>query len=105
MVGKMTKTEKIVASLSFALLMIAIVLGGINGTADMGNLVILSFTGILMWLIFFVCAFFPADWRMTEKQKNKIDDLTEYQNKYRKIMIGIDVIIAIVFAILVLVLE
>jgi len=70
--------------------------------ADVGVLVILSFTGILVWLIFFVCAFFPADWRMTEKQKRKIKNPTEYQNKYRKIIIGLDIVVAILFSTLIL---
>lgn len=104
MVGKMTKAEKTLASLSIALIAIAIAVRCIMGTADVGILVMLSFTGILVWLIFFVCAFFPADWRMTAKQKNKIENPTEYQNKYRKFMIGLDVVMAILFAWLIIVL-
>lgn len=104
MVGKMTKNEKILAVLSFVLLIAAIAVRSILGTADAGVLVILAFTGILVWLIFLVCAFFPADWRMTAKQKSKIDNMEVYQNKYRKIMIGLDVLISILFAILIVVL-
>jgi hypothetical protein len=39
---------------------------------------------------------------MTEKQKSKIENHTEYQNKYRKIFIGIDTVIAILFSVLIL---
>ena len=102
MVGKMTKKEKILVSLSFVLLVIAIVVRWLIGTTDAGVLVMLSFTGILVWLIILFCAFFPAEWRMTEKQKSKIGNHTEYQNKYRKIIIGIDIVIAILFSILIL---
>lgn len=102
MVGKMTLTEKILASLSFAVLVVAIIVRCFIGTGDTGILVMLAFTGILVWLIILVCAFFPAEWRMTEKQKSKIENHTEYQNKYRKIIIGIDFIIAILFSILIL---
>jgi hypothetical protein len=56
-----------------------------------------------MWLIFFVCSFFPADWRMTEKQKNKINNPMEYPNRYRRIMIVLDVAFAVLFAILIMV--
>lgn len=101
MVGKMTRNEKILASISFAILVIAIMGRCLMGTSDTGVLVMLSFTGILVWLIFLVCAFFPADWRMTAKQKSKIANMEEYQNKYRKILIGLDVLIAILFAVLV----
>jgi len=102
MVGKMTKNEKILASLSLAVLVIAIIVKCFIGTTDTGVLVMLSFTGILMWLIILFCAFFPAEWRMTEKQKSKIENHTEYQNKYRKIFIGIDTVIAILFSVLIL---
>lgn len=102
MVGKMTKKEKILVSLSFVLLVIAIVVRCLIGTTDAGVLVMLSFTGILVWSIILFCAFFPAEWRMTEKQKSKIENHTEYQNKYRKIIIGIDIVIAILFSILIL---
>ncbi len=102
MVGKMTRNEKILASISFAILVIAIMGRCLMGTSDTGVLVMLSFTGILVWLIVLFCAFFPAEWRMTEKQKRKIENHTEYQNKYRKIFIGIDVVIAILFSILIL---
>ncbi len=102
MVGKMTRNEKILASLSFALLVVAIIVRCFIGTGDTGVSVMLAFTGILVWLIILVCAFFPAEWRMTEKQKSKIENHTEYQNKYRKIIIGIDFVIAILFSSLVL---
>ena len=104
MVGKMTKNEKILAVLSFILLIAAIAVRSILSTAEGGVLVILAFTGILVWLIFLECAFFPEDWRMTAKQKSKIANMEEYQNKYRKIMIGLDVLISILFAILIVVL-
>lgn len=101
MIGKMTKNEKILASLSFILLIAAIAVKSILGTADTGVLVILAFAGILVWVILLVCAFFPADWRMTVKQKSKIANMVEYQNIYRKVMIGLDVFVAILFAVLV----
>ncbi len=103
MVGKMTRNEKILASLSFTLLVIAIIVKCFIGTTDTGVLVMISFTGILVWLIILFCAFFPAEWRMTEKQKSKIENHTEYQNKYRKIIISIDVVIAILLSILILI--
>lgn len=102
MVGKMTRNEKILACLSFAVLVIAIIVKCFVGTTDTGAFVMLSFTGILVWLIILFCAFFPAEWRMTEKQKSKIENHTEYQNKYRKIFIGIDIVIAILFSVLIL---
>ena len=62
------------------IIVIAIIVKCFIGTTDTGVLVMLSFTGILMWLIILFCAFFPAEWRMTEKQKSKIEKHTKYQN-------------------------
>lgn len=101
MEGHMTATEKIMAVLSLLLMILAIVARSIAGTADIGVLVILAFTGILVWGIVLVCAFFPADWRMTEKQKRRIKNPAEYQNRYRKVLIGLDMLVAILFAVLI----
>lgn len=72
------------------------------GYNDAGTLVILAFIGGMVWLIFLVCAFFPADWRMTENQKKKISDMVQYQNNYRKVLIVIDVVIAIAFSVFII---
>ncbi len=59
MEGKMTKIEKIMAICSLLILITAmlilitaIIVRGVIGVNDSGVLVILSFTGLLMWLIF-----------------------------------------------------
>ena len=98
MEGKMTKIEKIMAICSLLILITAIIVRGVIGVNDSGVLVILSFTGLLMWLIFLICAFFPSDWRMTEKQKAKIMN----QNKYRRTLIIIDTILAVIFAVMIM---
>lgn len=103
MSGKMTKSEKIFEMIAILLLAGSIGVKSALGAKDAGILVALSFVGILIWMIFFACAFFPADWRMTEKQKNKIRDLTEYQNRYRRMMIALDIVFAVLFAILIMV--
>jgi hypothetical protein len=100
MSGKMTKSEKVLEIIAIIFLIVSIIMRSIIGAKDTGTLVILSFVGILMWFIFLVCSFFPADWRMTEKQKNKINNPMEYQNRYRRIMIVLDVAFAVLFAIL-----
>ena len=102
MEGKMTKIEKIMAICSLLILITAIIVRGVIGVNDSGVFVILSFTGLLMWLIFLICAFFPSDWRMTEKQKAKIMNRVEYQNKYRRTLIIIDTILAVIFAVMIM---
>ena len=102
MEGKMTKIEKIMAIFSLLILITAIIVRGFIGVNDSGVLVILSFAGFLMWVIFLACAFFPSDWRMTEKQKAKIMNRVEYQNKYRRTLIIIDTILAVIFAVMIM---
>lgn len=102
MTEKMTKTEKIFEIIAFCILVGSIVLKTFIGYNDVGTLVILSFVGALVWLIFLGCAFFPADWRMTENQKKKISDMVQYQNSYHKVLIVIDVIIAVGVAVLII---
>lgn len=54
MEGKMTKIEKIMTIFSLLILIIAIIVRGVIGVNDSGVLVILSFAGLLMWVIFLI---------------------------------------------------
>lgn len=54
MEGKMTKIEKIMAICSLLILITAIIVRGVIGVNDSGVLVILSFAGLLMWVIFLI---------------------------------------------------
>ncbi len=87
MEGKMSKSEKIIELLAFVVFMISVIIKSILGTKDAGVLVMLAFLGVLVYVILFVCAFFPADWRMTEKQKEKIENKEAHQAMYRKICV------------------
>ena len=102
MEGKMTKIEKIMAICSLLILITAIIVRGVIGVNDSGVLVILSFAGLHNWVIFLICTFFPSEWRMTEKQKAKILNRVEYQNKYRRTLIIIDAILAVIFAVMIM---
>lgn len=99
---KMNKIEKLAIILSGVVLILMIIVKIIVGYNDMGILVTLSLLGIMMWIIFWVCAFFPADWRMTQNQRKKIDDKYKYQRNYRKIMISVDVVVVLVFSALIM---
>lgn len=92
---KMTKIEKVLEFLGIALIAASITLKCCMGVNDSGNLVMLSFTAILSYVILLVCAFFPADWRMTEKQKSQIKDISIYQMRYRKIFVVINFVVSI----------
>lgn len=93
--------EKIMLVGSIITLIVGIIIKGIVGCNDAGILVALAFVGILLWVILAASAFFPADWRMTERQKAKISDMEKYQCNYRKAFIAVDMVVAIAFAILI----
>lgn len=103
--AKMKTWEKFLVFLSFLMLMISILLKCLWGINETGNLVILAFIGILLFVIFLTCSFFPADWRMTEKQRSKIRDMNAYQEKYRKLFIIITFIFSLISAGLILMLS
>lgn len=83
MTGKFSKKQKTALWITFLLIIISIVIRTVLGVEDAGILVVLSFINILLYVILMVCALFPADWRMTDKQKEKIKDMAQYQSKYR----------------------
>lgn len=83
MTGKFSRNQKITLLITFLLLIASIVIRVALGIEDTGILVVLSFINILLYVILIVCALFPADWRMTARQKEKIKDMAQYQSKYR----------------------
>lgn len=99
--AKMKPWEKFLTLFSFLMIVFSVIMRCLCGVHDMDNLVILAFMGILMFVIFLISSFFPADWRMTEKQKAKIDDMNAYQEKYRKIFISITFVISFSFAVMI----
>ena len=80
--GKFTKTEKWILLLSIGILVASLVFRAVTWNlnlkilhttgSDVGVTVTLGFVGVMMYVIFFVAALFPATWRMTEKQKEKM---------------------------------
>lgn len=94
--NRMTTWEKTFEYLAIILIICSIVIKSLLGVDDVGILVTLSFVAILIYVIFLVSAFFPAYWRMTEKQKEKIKDMSIYQAKYRKIFVVINFLLSIV---------
>ncbi len=111
--GKFTKTEKWILLLSISILVASLVFRAVTWNlnlkilhttgSDVGVTVTLGFVGVMMYVIFFVAALFPATWRMTEKQKEKIDE-DKYQNRYRKMMVGLNFTLSVIFALLVIIL-
>lgn len=100
--SKMKMWEKFLVLLALLTIMLSILLKCLWGINDTGTLVILAFMGILLFVVFLTSAFFPADWRMTEKEKSKIKDMDVYQEKYRKIFISVNFIFSLFSAVLIL---
>lgn len=103
--AKMKSWEKFLTLFSFLTIVVSVIIRCLCGVHDMDNLVILAFMGILMFVIFLISSFFPADWRMTEKQKARIGDMDVYQEKYRKIFICITFAISFAFAVMIFLLS
>ena len=61
------------------------------------------FKRILLFIIFSIAALFPATWRMTDREKEKISDLKRYQEKYTSIFVIVNLVLSIFMALLMLV--
>lgn len=105
MEGKFTTWEKYLELGTFLIILIAGVYKGIHCDGDIGIVIMLSFTAVLLFSIFSVAAFFPATWRMTDKQKKKIEDLTQYQGKYRRVLVIVNVVLSFFMIFLILTLS
>lgn len=97
MEGKFTKLEKRLELLAFCIIALATIVRAVLGVDDAGVLIIMVFAAVLMYIIFLVAAFFPADWRMTQKQKSKIGDREKYQATYRRVLVHINLLCSILF--------
>ena len=78
-------------------------LHNISPGGDMGVVITLSFVAILLFIIFSIAALFPATWRMTDREKEKISDLKRYQEKYTSIFVIVNLVLSIFMAWLMLV--
>lgn len=101
MEGKFTKLEKNLLGMAFYCIVLATIQRVFMGVEDVGVLVIMAFTAALVYVILLVAALFPADWRMTEKQKSKIADKEKYQATYRRVLVWVNLVAGIFFALLI----
>lgn len=76
---------------------------GLFCDGDMGVVITLSFVAILLFIIFSIATLFPATWRMTDREKEKISDLKRYQEKYTSIFVIVNLVLSIFMALLMLV--
>lgn len=102
MEGKFSKWETCLEAVVFLLLLVTGTYRIAGHEGDAGAVVMLLFTGILLFIVLTVAAFFPATWRMTEKQKEKIKDPARYQEKYRRGMVIVNVVLSLGMAALIL---
>lgn len=101
MTGRMNKTDKILQLTALAVIVAAIVTKAVIGCDDTGVFAVMSIIAIMLYVIFLVCSFFPATWRMTIKQKDKIKDEAAYQDRYRRVMAVFNLVVALLFACLI----
>ena len=94
--NSMSLSEKIFELIAIVMMIFTIMGKAVMGANDVQTLILVSFVGIMGFVIFFVCAFFPADWRLTAEQKQKIKDKNLYQANYRKILVFVNFLYCIV---------
>ena len=104
MTGKLKTWEKIVEIISLLLIVVAGIYKAVSGDVDGGLLGVLIFIGIMLFVIFLVGALFPETWRMTKRQKEKIDDEVKYQEKYTKSFVIVNLILCAGYSALMLLL-
>ncbi len=90
MEGKLKTWQKWMEGISAFLFLGMGIYKGICCEGDRGVLITLLFVAILLYVIISIAALFPATWRMTDKQKEKIKDLTRYQEVYTSIFVIIN---------------
>ena len=94
---KMAIWEKLMEVVALILLIIATIIKSQMGVEKTGYLVMLAFLGIMVYVIFLVAAFFPANWRLTERERAMIEDKEQYQVNYRKTWVCINFAFSIFF--------
>ena len=98
--SKFNRWQKILEIITLAVIISSGVCKMFHLDGDIGVAVMLFFLSIVMYAIFSCVAVFPATWRMTDKEKSKILDLTKYQERYTSIFVIINVIVCIIMTLL-----
>ena len=98
MEGKFNIWQKCLEIVCFVLILASSIYKGLFCDGDMGVVITLSFV-----IIFSIAALFPATWRMTDREKEKISDLKRYQEKYTSIFVIVNLVLSIFMAWLMLV--
>ena len=102
MTGKYTVKEKIALSITLILIIASIIIHDhITTNADNGTTVITGFVTILLFMILLVCGWFPADIKMTDKQRAKVKDFEKLQNNYRRAIVIANFILCLMLDIMI----
>ena len=75
MEGKFNIWQKCLEIVCFVLILASSIYKGLFCDGDMGVVITLSFVAILLFIIFSIAALFPATWRMTDREKEKITSI------------------------------
>lgn len=103
MEGKFNIWQKCLEIVCLVLILASSTYKGLFCDGDMGVVITLSFVAFLLFIIFSIGALFPATWRMTDREKEKISDLKRYQEKYTSIFVIVNLVLSIFMALLMLV--
>jgi hypothetical protein len=101
MEGKFTAWQKIVLTCTFLVIMASAGIRMIMHAGDQGAIIVLSFMAIVLFCSLSVAALFPATWRMTTAEKNKISDVAQYQKKYASVLVVVNALLSLVMIFLI----
>lgn len=101
MEGKFKTWQKCSELITFLIVLLSGIYNIICGEEDKGIVIMLFFTAVLLFVIFHTIALFPATWRMSDKEKKKIKDITGYQEKYTSIVVIMNVVLSIFMLVLI----
>ena len=70
-------------------------------TLDKGALLTLVIVALILYTVLCTAALFPATWRMTSKEKEKICDKALYQKKYTNVFVLVNAVLSCVMVFLI----
>ena len=94
MEGKFTGWQRIVLVITFLTIVISGAIRLLNHATESGVVIVLLFVALILYVILCVAALFPATWRMTNKENEKILNKDQFQKKYASIFVVVNALLS-----------
>lgn len=97
MEGKFTFAEKVILLVTLITMIFTVIIKMLTGVNDPKTVIAYGIIGLIIYVILLVAALFPATWRMTDSQKSEIYNVDQYQDRYRLLIVLLNLIVCIFF--------